>query len=67
MKEPEYQAVVVVIREGQGYLEQVTDALTAIDAVQFVGASWPVNPTTEYDDDDPEFGTLEAFDQHPEK
>ena len=62
-----YQAIVVVIRDGEDPWEQVAIALGRIDDVQFVGEPWNVTPLNDGDEFDAEFGTLEAIDQHPEK
>lgn len=69
-----YYAMVVVVEADdlEESFERVTRPLVD-EEILFVGEPWQVEPLNQNPDtpwcsvEEPEFGTLEAFDHHPEK
>ena len=73
-----YYAMLVVVEAAdlEAGFERVTRPLMHED-ILFVGEPWEITPVNMYPDntpagetepvEEPEFATLEAFDQHPEK
>ena len=69
-----YYAVLVVVEADD---EEKAWSIAHRGGTEFVGEPWVVNPMNVYPDntpagetepdEDPEFGTIEAFDQHPER
>ena len=70
-----YYAMLVVVEADDldKSFEEVTRPLGRDERIRFVGEPWEIKPISEeYESEigcvyEAEFGTLEAFDQHPEK
>ncbi len=63
---PHYAAVFVVHADSPKAADRILEALADDVDVAFLGSVWPVAALDDQTGD-PEFGTLEAFDQHPER
>ena len=65
-----FAVLVVIDAKDPEMAHRVLSRALSLDPVSFIGEPWPVTPITpnfeRSGDYEPDFGTIEAFEQHPE-